>query len=133
MTDNYINFVAVEELFNSEREDIRNDNSLDYPTKRILIKELDRVWHYILQIPIRKIVSADPQPIDQWISVENGLPNDRERVIAYTIDGDVLEMKFDKRRESWCRLTFDGMESFGKSFVTQWQPLPKPPKKGDTK
>lgn len=43
MTDNYINFVAVEELFNSEREFIQADESLDYPTKRMLLNELDSI------------------------------------------------------------------------------------------
>ena len=53
MNDNYINFIAVEELFNQERASIQDDKSLDYPTKRMLVNELDRVWQYILQIPIR--------------------------------------------------------------------------------
>lgn len=59
MTNNYINFVAIEELFNQERKSIQDDKSLDYPTKRMLVNELDRVWSYMLQIPIRKIVSTD--------------------------------------------------------------------------
>ena len=64
MTNNYINFIAVEELFNQERTSIQDDNSLDYPTKRMLVNELDRVWQYILQIPIREHSSTDVQPID---------------------------------------------------------------------
>ena len=63
MTDNYINFIAVEELLNQERASIQDDKSLDYPTKRMLVNELDRVWQYILQIPIRKNSSADVQSV----------------------------------------------------------------------
>lgn len=75
---------------------------------------------------------ADIQPVDRWISVKDRLPDGRECVIVYTVEGSVLEMKFDKRRESWGRLDIDGMKWFGKSFVTHWQPLLEPPKKGDT-
>ena len=77
---------------------------------------------------IEGISATDVQPVDRWISVKDRLPNDRERVIVHTVEGSVLEMKFDKRRESWGRLDIDGMEWFGKSFVTHWQPLPEPPK-----
>lgn len=130
MTDNYINFVAVEEAFNLEKASIQADESLDYPTKRMLVNELDRVWHYILQTPIRKIVSADPQPVEQWISVENRFPNDGERVNVYTVDKRVLEMTFDKCRERWNRMDVYGLGLFGQYYVTHWQPLPEPPKEG---
>ena len=63
MTNKYINLIAVEELFNQEKSSIHNDESLDYSTKRILTNELDRVWHYILQIPVKRI---SPKETGNW-------------------------------------------------------------------
>lgn len=75
--------------------------------------------------------ATDVQPVDRWISVKDRLPNDGERVIVYTVEDSVLEMKFDKRRERWGRVGIDGVNWFGQFFITHWQPLPEPPKDGD--
>lgn len=84
-----------------------------------------------IDVYVENMPAADVQPVDRWISVEDKFPNDRERVIVYTVEERVLEMKFDKRHERWGRLDIDGMQLFGKSFVTHWMPLPEPPKDGD--
>ena len=77
---------------------------------------------------IREQPTADVQAVDRWVRVKDRLPDTGERVIVYTIEDAILEMRFDKRHGRWCRIDIDAAQMFGKDFVTHWQPLPEPPK-----
>lgn len=58
----------------------------------------------------------------EWISVKDGLPEQRQEVIVYS--GGVLKPTvfayqfWNKHYDSWAR-------------ITHWMPLPKPPKEGE--
>ena len=122
MTDNYINFVAIEELFNQERTSIQDDKSLDYTTKRMLVNELDRVWHYILQIPIRKIVSTEVQPVDRWTVVTES-PKESGYYLVCDADGRCEVAKYE--RSEWSSIGCWTTHSIGN--IEFWQSLPELP------
>ena len=78
--------------------------------------------------------SADVQPIDRWISIEDSLPEPYSNVILYTeykataygffrgeyYDGKPLFLMTmsDNDENSW----------YAEVRITHWQPLPEPPK-----
>ena len=64
--------------------------------------------------------AADVQPVNRWISVEDRLPEERKRVLVYNEGGITIAWR-DKGE--WDDIFLN---------VTHWQPLPEPPKDGDT-
>ena len=69
--------------------------------------------------------TADVQPVDRWISVDEALPNSGETVLIYynnqfyiaKYNGDFAEtMPWSSSGHWW-----------GKELISFWQPLPKPP------
>ena len=86
---------------------------------------------------IKRVKSADVQPVSQWISVEDKLPIEQGPVLCYarstTGEGNYRILGTLRNGEFWF-LQVDGTQL---SFpclhlkVTHWMPLPKPPKDGD--
>lgn len=85
---------------------------------------------------IADIPSADVQPVNQWISVKDRLPESEKEVLVwyrYTWDDASTSYGFGiswwysnaKQWRDGCLLK--GVE------VLYWQPLPEPPKDGDAK
>lgn len=83
---------------------------------------------------IRTLKAADVQPVNQWISVEDRLPESEKEVLVwykYTWDAGFTSYGFGinvwysnaKQWRDGCLLK--GVE------VLYWQPLPEPPKDGD--
>lgn len=72
------------------------------------------------------IPTADVQPIDRWISIEESKPKDTQQVLA-VVDGDVREAFYN----AGCFIGSDFYRSINE--VKWWQPLPEPPKDGDAK
>lgn len=83
---------------------------------------IDELLNDFIVIP-KDTPSADIQPVDRWISVEDSLPEENVSVLIYTITGArSVATRFDNR-------FFVGLTaSFVKEDVTHWQPLPEPPK-----
>ena len=84
------------------------------------------------------VPTADVQPINQWISVEDKLPIEQGPVLCYarstTGEGNYRILGTLRNGEFWF-LQVDGTQlSFPclQLKVTHWMPLPKPPKDGDT-
>ena len=75
---------------------------------------------------IQQIEAAAPK----WISVEERLPEDNERVLAVNVDGYMMTgyilCVFDDRYSMtvyYCENGYDALDN-----VTHWMPLPMPPK-----
>lgn len=85
------------------------------------------------------IPNEDVQPVNQWISVKDRLPENNKPVLCFVIDttgeGRTYVIGSCEHSEFWFlkigdnkRFSFPHMQI----KVTHWQPLPKPPKEGDT-
>lgn len=76
----------------------------------------------IYQETVDRILGADncKHTSEHWISVEEKLPEHRQKIIVACKDGCVYEDIYDEEEKLWinCRA----------SPVTHWQPLPTPPK-----
>lgn len=76
---------------------------------------------------ISAVEAADVQPVDRWISVKDRLPDE---------DGGYLVCKHNRVRVAeWCKDCWYSESDLpiDDCAITYWQPLPKPPKDGDTK
>ena len=71
------------------------------------------------------IPAADVQPVDRWTSIEESKPKDMQQVLA-VVDGDVREAFYN----AGCFIGSNFYRSINE--VKWWQPLPEPPKEGDT-
>lgn len=97
----------------------------------------DVTYYRAIQI-IREQPTADVQPTNQWISVEDRLPDKFEYVLCYckttTGEGNVF-MFGAYHNDTWwlktCR-TYATLEP-PQMRVLYWMPLPEPPKDGDAK
>lgn len=84
------------------------------------------------------IPSADVQPVNQWVSVDDRLPVIDETVLAYIRTPDNhhsnIEKVYlsDKSDDDYPYWVFENGSIYTTRFkyVTYWQPLPKPPKEG---
>jgi hypothetical protein len=74
---------------------------------------------------IEAIPAADVQPVDRWTSIEESKPEDMQQVLA-VVDGDVREAFYN----AGCFIGSNFYRSINE--VKWWQPLPEPPKDGDT-
>lgn len=87
---------------------------------------------------IDSIKTCDVQPVNDWISIKDKLPEPRTWVLAYIKypspvfeiergihkTGDVKKVFYDGFYDGFCK-----DKSFcGSGTITHWQPLPKPPK-----
>lgn len=63
--------------------------------------------------------AADVQPVNQWISVEDRLPENDRDVLVYDKVSGMWIAQYDNRWET---------EEFILDDVTHWQPLPELPK-----
>lgn len=63
--------------------------------------------------------------IQEWISVEEALPDDSVEVILCTRSGIVVTGYYDKYRKNWVQYYAGGALCV---VVTHWMPMPEPPK-----
>lgn len=75
-----------------------------------------------------RVLSDQPDPKPEWISVEDKLPEEGETVLICTKGGYVTQAYLftDIAEQSFLE-TYINNQFFD---VTHWQPLPTPPKKG---
>jgi hypothetical protein len=97
-------------------------------------KQLESITEMIYELE-NSIESADVQPISQWISVKDRLPNDGERVLIYvpkTQNKYYVATFYTLRDEIKFAMNIYGMSyCWYANDVTHWQPLPEPPKDGE--
>lgn len=84
----------------------------------------DKTCHIITEA-ISNMKTSDVQPVDRWTSIEESKPKDMQQVLA-VVDGDVREAFYD----AGCFIGSNFYRSINE--VKWWQPLPEPPKDGDT-
>ena len=81
---------------------------------------------------IETVPSADVQPVNRWISVEDRLPekDGYYLVITQGIHNSVIDIAGFWRCAEWVQKEF--RENYWNKYdkVLYWQPLPEPPKEG---
>lgn len=75
-------------------------------------------------------IQHDVQPVNQWISVKDRLPDENQKCLVYRdIDAD-LKITTGIWHSEW--KAFDGLRHGTRLEDTiAWMPLPEPPKDGD--
>ncbi len=100
----------------------------------------DEVLAYILELEkstqdFVDIIHALAEQTSEWISVEDGLPEDGEYVLCWYTDegGNSWHTvgKVEEDTERWI-LDIEGAYDFERT-VTHWMPLPEPPEKSEDK
>ena len=79
-----------------------------------------------IDVYVENMPAADVQPVDRWISVDEALP---------IYDGLVLAVDKNNTIRLGIYTDLGWTSQFGNPMVahiTHWQPLPEPPKDGDT-
>lgn len=84
----------------------------------------------LCEMLIKAFINAEPVN-DNWISVEDKLPDKSQRVLVfYKALGQENRIHNDVIASNWRTQKGDFIPCDGYK-VTHWQPLPKPPKDGD--
>ena len=77
---------------------------------------------------VTKIPNADVQPVNQWISCKDKMPEHGVNVLIYTGNSMISLAWYDKDMEYF--YICDSDYKYNPLDVTHWQPLPEPPKEG---
>ena len=130
MNDEYISREAVVRYLKGYSEKECNSNS---PYGMITSSVLNKVERALSEMP-----AADVQPVNQWISVKDRLPENNRPVLCFVIDttskcgtyviGSCEHSEFFLKIGDNKRFSFQNMQL----KATRWKPLPEPPKDGDT-
>ena len=72
----------------------------------------------------------DTKPMDDngWISVEDRLPEHRERVLVCGRTTYPSAATYDGTADEYRTWSGDGPMMYHTNYITHWQPLPNPPK-----
>ena len=65
--------------------------------------------------------------VSKWTSVDEALPEDCIEVLVYDKECKIIMGWYNKKENIWSADFVGELET-----VTHWQPLPEPPKDGDT-
>ena len=76
------------------------------------------------------IFCADEQPVNQWISCKDKMPDDGVNVLISTGNKQISLAWYDSDRGRF--YICDSDYNYNLLDVSHWQPLPEPPKDGDT-
>lgn len=86
---------------------------------------LSDILHCIDNIP-----TADVQPVNQWISVKDRLPDESCECLGI-VDGEVTEVSYSPKQKGlicvWSMCDADGFKPLSDDAVTHWMPMPEPP------
>ena len=120
--DEYISREAAIDKMRSLKSSFRAKNDWDsgYDTA------IAEAFEHIKRVPV-----ADVQPVNQWISVKDRLPEKEQKVLVFykaieeknRIHNDVIATNWRKSNGDF--IPFGGYE------ITHWMPLPNPPRDGD--
>lgn len=81
----------------------------------------------------KAITDTDVQPVNQWISVNDRLPEEEGDVLVWIVDGkpDGIHHLESEYIANWEDGNFYDGDWNVINGITHWQPLPEPPKDGD--
>lgn len=65
------------------------------------------------------LLATKKQVTSGWISVQEKLPENNDKVLAFTLSGKYAVARYDQRRQCWI--------AAGNLTVTHWMPLPDVP------
>ena len=65
-------------------------------------------------------VNSHGNPVPEWISVKDRLPQNFSTVIGYEPGSRIGEVNYENKKFEWA-------DDEKVSFVTHWMPLPQPP------
>lgn len=77
------------------------------------------------------VKAADVQPVKQWISVKDRLPEIGKSVLIYYPKWDGDEIQVAKLEGDGMMFDICGEFNIGTGVITHWMSLPEPPKDGD--
>lgn len=127
-------YISREKAIKELREVYENE----YPTAS---GDFDEYASHDVPNVLRNIPSADVQPVNQWISVNDRLPEAVEEDVNGKIAFSELVLVYLVYNNGFTYITTDQCRVDDKSWlhempgegckVTHWQPLPEPPKDGD--
>lgn len=120
--DEYISREAAIDKMRSLKSRFRAKNDWDsgYDTA------IAEAFEHIKRVPV-----ADVQPVNQWISVKDRLPEKEQRVLVfYKVIGEKNRIHNDVIATNWRKSNGDFIP-FEDYEITHWMPLPEPPKDGE--
>jgi hypothetical protein len=91
-------------------------------TKEEAIERYDRVRYNLLNAQDKEAVDVAFEALmeqPRWISVNDRLPNDTEKVLVYTTTGNTTVARWSQRQEKFV--------ASGNITVTHWMSLPEKP------
>ena len=92
----------------------------DLISRKALLAEYDKA-HIGEPGNARKLIENAPA-VQQWISVKDRLPEEKQRVLTVDDSGYVVVNCISLRFGGWFN------DAFGGRRTTHWMPLPQPPK-----
>ena len=109
----------------SKCDDIWNNADETTQTGVDTINTIDEITDFIESLPI-----ADVQPVNQWISVKDRLPDESCECLGI-VDGEVTEVSYSPKCKElicvWSMCDADGFKPLPDDAVTHWMPMPQPP------
>jgi hypothetical protein len=116
------------------------DGDDDYSRQRKYCFEVDALAYQLCKSVMDYYLVKDVQPVNQWISVDDRLPNIGERVFVYIPRPDNhynTEIAYISEGNDdypyWVLGDKSQFYSTRFHYISHWQPLPEPPKDGDAK
>ena len=122
-------YISREEAIKELREVYENE----YPTAS---GDFDEYASHDVPNVLRNMKAAEVQPVNQWISVKDRLPEKDGNYLCYLECGAVCEATFDSTIASegeefpfgeWVAVYNSDTLGFTYDAITHWMPLPEPP------
>ena len=82
-------------------------------------------------IAVREVPPVtDVQPVNQWISVKDRLPDESCECLG-VVDGEVTEVSYNPKQKGlicvWSMCDAYGFKPLSGDAITHWMPMPEPP------
>lgn len=94
----------------------------EYISREAVINITAETGAWETQNRVRELPAADVQPVNQWISVKDRLPENCIEVLVYDTDCGIVIGWYDKEIGDFAADFISPLD-----VVTHWMPLPEPP------